>query len=303
MTMTPPNTVATTCPACGSVQAAVAPAQAEVTCSQCGVAFTATVADSEALNAVDEQGNPTVADPDAAEEYTGDDVRSRRESRSTFEQQFEFRSVGEPSSDGLTLEGYAAVFDQAVDIEDQFGKYRETIERGAFGKTIQERRPALLFDHGRHPMIGNMPIGTIDTIREDTRGLYVKARMSDSWLTEPVREAIRGRAITGMSVRMSAVKDQWSANASRGGEVCRSIREVSLPELGPVPFPAYEGTSVSMRSREALAALTDPVAKVELARLFASGTDLRSAVAENEPAAGHSFDQIRRRAHALLILS
>jgi HK97 family phage prohead protease len=191
-------------------------------------------------------------------------------------------------SDGRTLEGYAAVFEEATEIDSWEGHFRETIQRGAFAKTLAEHKPALLFDHGRHPQIGAMPIGTITDLREDSRGLFVKARLTDSSLVEPVRAAIADGSIPGMSVRMNVVKDAWSAGVGNIAE--RSIKEVGLVELGPVVFPAYDSTEVAVRSRtENRAGATD---------------DTSAGATPNEPdgAADHSFDAIRSRARALLIL-
>lgn len=192
----------------------------------------------------------------------------------------EFRS--EPSDDGLTLEGYAAVFNDQVMIDTWEGKFRERMLPGAFTKTLTERKPVMMFNHGKHPMIGDIPIATISELREDGKGLYVRARLADNWLIQPVRDAIKDGSVTGMSMRMRVVKDKWAPGADRMPE--RSITEVDVRELGPVVFPAYDNTSVSVRSRELFTSLSDPEVRAELARLFAMGTDLRSAAGiEDEP--------------------
>ena len=49
-----------------------------------------------------------------------------------------FRSVefrAEPSADGLTLEGYAAVFNAETVINSWEGNFREQIAKGAFART------------------------------------------------------------------------------------------------------------------------------------------------------------------------
>jgi len=149
----------------------------------------------------------------------------------------------ESDADGLTLEGYAAVFNQPATIRDWLGDYEETILPGAFGKTIQERTPVLQFDHGTHPMIGSIPLGTVRRVAEDERGLHVEARLSDNWLVQPVRDAIRDGAITGMSIQFSTVRADWN-----DANTARTVREVKLYEMGPVVFPAYEKTTVGVRS-------------------------------------------------------
>jgi hypothetical protein len=103
--------------------------------------------------------------------------------------------------DGLTLEGYAAVFNSPTLINDWDGEYEETIAPGAFKRTINARTPVLQFDHGQHPVLGSIPIGAIESLSEDTRGLFVRARLFENWMTEPVRQAIDAGAIDGMSFR------------------------------------------------------------------------------------------------------
>lgn len=151
------------------------------------------------------------------------------------------------SGDGLTLEGYAAVFDSPAQIEDWAGKYEETIAPGAFKRTLQERMPVLMFEHGTHPLIGKMPLGVIERAQEDTRGLHIQARLSDNWLIQPVRDAVRDKAVTGMSFRFSTPKggDVWG---QRNGSVTRRVNDLDARELGPVVFPAYTPTTASVRS-------------------------------------------------------
>lgn len=193
------------------------------------------------------------------------------------------------SADGTTLEGYGAVFNEWTNIEDNMGVYREQIAPGAFRRTLGMRTPILQFDHGAHPLIGSIPLGRITSISEDDHGLRVKARLSDNWLVQPVRDAIRDGGITGMSFRFRILDETWERSRTDGMEE-RTIREVELYEVGPVVFPAYEQTSVGVRSRQALDALQDPEVRGEIARILANGTDLESLAMSDDPADSHSED-------------
>jgi HK97 family phage prohead protease len=178
----------------------------------------------------------------------------------------EFRVTNtETTDDGLTLEGYAAPFDSPTEINSWEGAFIETIERGAFAKSISERKPVLMFNHGKHPMIGDMPIGALTAIREDNRGLFVRARLAKNWLVEPVREAIASKAVHGMSFRFNVIKDAWDKPANRGDLPRRRLLEVSCEELGPVVFPAYDDTSVNVRSKALVEALQDEDVRHDLA--------------------------------------
>jgi HK97 family phage prohead protease len=211
---------------------------------------------------------------------------------------FEIRADSDDSSDGLTLDGYGAVFGTPTRIDSWEGTFDEEIARGAFKKSLAERTPVLQFDHGRHPMVGSIPLGSFETLREDKQGLHVVARLHDNWLVQPVRDAIKSKAIPGMSFRFSVVKDEWrtpdgslvkpedverllwkSDAANPATVLKRTLKEVRLYEVGPVVFPAYAETSVGVRSRELVSLLTDPQVRAEVARALV-GTPSESSEAE-----------------------
>lgn len=176
--------------------------------------------------------------------------------------QWESRTKG----DGRTLEGYAAVFNSPATIRDMVGEFEEVIRPGAFARSIEKRTPVLQFEHGRDPRVGAVPIGRIDDIHEDGSGLFVRARLFDNATVEPVREAIAEGAISGMSFRFNVPKngDTWSTR--KGNLDLREIREADTAECGPVVFPAYDQTSVTVRS---LLAQLDPAEHRVLARELA----------------------------------
>lgn len=175
------------------------------------------------------------------------------------------RAEGDGEGDGRTLRGYAAVFGQDTEIDSWEGRFTETIRKGAFRKTIRESTPVMQFDHGRHPLIGSLPIGSIVDLREDDQGLYVEGRITDNWLMQPVRDAIAEGSVNGMSFRFEVVREEWRDASGKlvkpeevldllwmpgdRGPLRRELIELKCRELGPVVFPAYAGTAVSVRSR------------------------------------------------------
>jgi HK97 family phage prohead protease len=233
---------------------------------------------------------------------------------------FTVRDSGDgEAGDGLTLEGYAAVFDQRTRITGWEGCFDEIIARGAFKKSLRERTPVVQFDHGRHPMVGSIPLGTHNEApREDEHGVFVSVRLHDNWLIQPVRDAIASRSVDGMSFRFGVVKDEWrdaagklvkpddvqrvlwSADPAEPDSILtRTIKELRCVELGPVVFPAYAGTSADVRSQELINLLSDPQVRADAAR-FLLGTPPESSEADgasdedraagttDEPPAGHS---------------
>jgi HK97 family phage prohead protease len=153
-----------------------------------------------------------------------------------------------PVSDGWTLEGYAAVFDTPALIRDMDGEFDEVIRRGAFTESLREQPPVIMFDHGKHPLIGEMPLGRLLAATEDSRGLHIKVAMSQNWLMQPVRDAIADGGVTGMSFRLKVPQggERWSYPT--GGREQRELLRIVSREMGPVVFPAYRPTTAQVRS-------------------------------------------------------
>lgn len=200
--------------------------------------------------------------------------------------------------DGLTLDGYAAVFNRGTIIDSWEGRFREKIAPGAMKKSFRESPPRVQFDHGSHPLIGSIPIGAIETVREESDptlapdgGAHVIARLHDNWLIQPVRDAIASESIDGMSFRFSVVREEWhEADGKKVTDdeklrdllrrswledvpddelLVRTLKELRVPELGPVVWPAYTDTTVGVRSQTLtidLGRLDDPVQKNRLAQ-------------------------------------
>lgn len=218
---------------------------------------------------------------------------------------FVLRDTGD-GGDGRTLDGYAAVFGEPTLIDSWEGTFEEDIAQGAFRKSLRERTPKLQFDHGRHPMIGSIPLGVVTKASEDELGLPILARLHDNWLIEPVRDAIASGAISGMSFRFTVVADTWTDRDGKRltaaeveqllwapgdrGPLRRTLREVKVSELGPVVWPAYDGTSVGVRSSADsiidLRRLDDPAQRSLLARavLVADAVECKSRTTEAPPA-------------------
>lgn len=154
----------------------------------------------------------------------------------------------EVNGDGLTFEGYAAVYNTPTRIAGWDEDFDEQVAPGAFRSVSGGNYPVLMFEHGRHPLIGTMPLGRITDARDDPAGLWISARLIDNWLIQPVRDAVAAGALDGMSFRFT-VDDGGETWMNRSGDVpLRTLTSLTVPELGPVVFPAYEPTTASVRS-------------------------------------------------------
>jgi uncharacterized protein len=152
---------------------------------------------------------------------------------------------------GLTLTGWAARYNEPAQVEtDWQGAFTEILKPGVFRDSLAAGWPALLWDHGRSALLGTLPLGRITTIDDCAEGLWIEAQLSDSWATEPIRSAIRDGSVRGMSFNMQVPKggDRWERSSAVYGGQLRTVTRAKLLETSPVVFPAYEGTSVGLRS-------------------------------------------------------
>lgn len=162
--------------------------------------------------------------------------------------------------EGRTLTGYPIVFDSWTEIDSYEGRFKERISRSALDKTLGERADhvKVLFNHGMDPQIGDKPLGKPTVMRSDEQGLYVEVPFSATSYNDDLLALIRDGAIDGQSFRFSVVQEDWET--PKRGMPERTITELKLFEFGPVTFPAYEATTVGVRSRsdfEAWQGITD----------------------------------------------
>ena len=143
----------------------------------------------------------------------------------------------------ITLEGYASVFGQEADIG---GMFREVIRAGAFRNAVGRDDVVLLINHTGLPLARTRS-GTLK-LEEDATGLRVRAELDTS---DPDVRAIMPKMKRGdldkMSFGFRAEKQEWDESQD---PPLRTITQASLFDVSVVTFPAYDGTSVAMRSLE-----------------------------------------------------
>ena len=169
----------------------------------------------------------------------------------------------EGESDGRTIVGYPVVFNTWTEINSWEGSFLERIDPKAATKTLNERfdKIQFMFNHGFNFVLEQTPIGKYRSIEPDTQGAYAVARAlpaGTNEMVDTVVELIRMGAIYGQSFRFQVLAEEWKdepdpSNDNPRGLPERTIKEFRWLESGPVTYPAYEATSVSLRDGEPFA--------------------------------------------------
>lgn len=147
--------------------------------------------------------------------------------------------------DGITVEGYAAVFDEEADIG---GHFREKIERGAFKDAIGRDDVVFLINHDGLPLARTRS-GTL-TLEEDDHGLKIRTVLDPS---DPDVARIQGKMKRGDLDKMSFAfwVDEGGQRWSDEDVPLRTITKARLHDVSIVTTPAYDGTEIGLRSMEA----------------------------------------------------
>jgi HK97 family phage prohead protease len=146
--------------------------------------------------------------------------------------------------DTKTITGYAAVFGANADL----GFFEERIAPGAFARAIDEDQDVrALWNHDANFILGRTKSGTLRLAEDDT-GLRIDIDPPDTQTARDLVESIRRGDVDQMSFAFRAVKESWT---ERDGELpLRELEDVDLFDVSPVTYPAYEATSVGLRSAE-----------------------------------------------------
>ena len=154
-----------------------------------------------------------------------------------------------------TLVGNLAVFDEWTEINSvREGHFLERIAPGAFDKTISENRDRMrvLFQHGKDPQIADKPLGPINVLEARDDGVHYEVPLLP---TDYNRELLPGlqAGLYGSSFRFEVLREQRNRRPGKSdynprGLDERTVKEVRMPEFGPVTFPAYWGAKSGLRS-------------------------------------------------------
>jgi len=165
-------------------------------------------------------------------------MESNKETR-TYDANIEVRMDGDKN----TVRGYAAVFNSE---SNDLGGFIETIAPGAFSSVLQDDVRALI-DHKSELILGRTVSGTL-RIGQDEKGLYYEYDSPNTTYANDLLESMKRGDVTQSSFGFRVARDgsQWE---EKEGQTYRTITKVSrLYDVSPVTYPAYNDTSVAMRS-------------------------------------------------------
>lgn len=155
--------------------------------------------------------------------------------------EFEFKASDDETN---VIEGYAATFGGSPD------SYGDIIKQGAFKKTLQESgtRVKFLWAHN-----WNEVIGRVVEAKEDSKGLFIKVKVSDTQRGRETMTLIKDGTIDRMSIGYRTI--QYDYDNTTG---IRTLKEVRLFEVSAVPIPANENAIITGAKNEDLYGDTSP---------------------------------------------
>ena len=143
----------------------------------------------------------------------------------------------------LRIGGYAAMFNK----EATGLSFREMIAPGAFTRTLQSGNPVfLLVNHDMDALpLASTGSGTM-SLREDEQGLWMEADLDSA---NP-----RANELASAISRGDVSKMSFAFTVAPGGDSrkdgLRTLKDLNLFEVSVVTLPAYDSTSVGMRTAD-----------------------------------------------------
>lgn len=139
-------------------------------------------------------------------------------------------------SGNLIISGYGAFF-------GNLDSYKDIIAAGAFAETLIEKRDRIAFCY-QHDIWN--PIGKIQDIKEDDKGLWLKVMLSAA--EDDIQTKVKEGILKEMSIGYRVVD---SSEEIRNGETIRILKKINLYEISLVTIAANPLAVIqSMKSDE-----------------------------------------------------
>lgn len=166
---------------------------------------------------------------------------------------YSFEVRAKEDDKGKYIEGYPIVFEEKTDI---CGLWEETIQRGALdGANLKDVRFLVNHDTNKIPLARSRNNNENSTmqLKVDERGLHIRVNLDveNNVEARALYSAVNRGDLTGMSFLFDVKKETWEEERSNYPK--RHIEKLdTVYEVSAVTFPAYEGTEIYARNKEAL---------------------------------------------------
>lgn len=154
------------------------------------------------------------------------------------------------------ISGYAAIFYRDGDKGTEYELFKDLFERinkGAFSEAVKEDDVRALLNHDPNLLLARTGNGL--KLTEDEVGLRYEFPVDES---DPDHMRVLAKLergdLTGSSFGFEPVERRWVEY--QGYDVVELVK-VRLFDVSPATFPAYEGTSVGVRTNDGLKAVKD----------------------------------------------
>jgi HK97 family phage prohead protease len=146
---------------------------------------------------------------------------------------------------GIRMAGYAAVYNERARIGSEF---EEEVAPGAFDRALSEGDDVVFLVNHRGLPLARTSSGTLK-LESDGKGLRMDTELdSEDPDVLAIVPKVRRGDLSKMSFGFIATRQEWDFS----GEMPRRIiREVQLRDVSLVTRPAYDGTSIALRSMQA----------------------------------------------------
>jgi hypothetical protein len=151
------------------------------------------------------------------------------------------------STNEMFIEGYAATFGNEdtkqltwyPDVKD-FVLASDTIDSGAFKKTISERKSRIAFCKNHN---FDDAKGKIIELKEDETGLFIKVRISDA--EQELKTKLKEEIYNEFSIGFSTINSKW--DKKEDGTYLRHLIEIKLYEVSVVTIARDENAKITDR--------------------------------------------------------
>lgn len=152
----------------------------------------------------------------------------------------ELRDMAEGS---VEVYGYASRFGVPYSITDMFGEYEETVEAGAFARSIDEADVRLYVNHDGMALARS---SVNLELREDSVGLAYSAKLDPSVsIVSDLAKLMRAGIMRESSFAFQPIRQEWNADYT-----ARRLLEVKLYDVSVVSLPASPTADAGIRHAE-----------------------------------------------------